>query len=186
MVRYPVATLLVLLLAGCGWDGEADVHGMHLVAETARFDGADLRLQIREAGTVAAGYWGGSPERLSGWRLIVKDGDVWCAGHGGHDGCTDPSNRTITVNTRDVPDFVHSTFLHEAGHVFLGDANHVDARWWDCQALHDLWVGWAGSYGHGVGYLGEWAGDGCRGACMGTCRYEPTAEGPVLLGCSWP
>ena len=186
MVRTGAAMLIVVLLAGCGWEGEADIHGMHLVSETDRFDAATLRLQVREAGTVAAGYWGGTPDRLSGWRLIVKEGDVWCAGHGGHDGCTDPSSRTITVNTRNAPDFVHSTFLHEAGHVFLDDPDHADGRWWDCRALQGLWVGWAGSYGHALGYLGEWAGDGCLGACMGSCRYEATPAGPVLLGCSWP
>ena len=109
-----------------------------------------------------------------------------CGGHGGHDGCTDESNRTITVTTREVPDFVHTTFLHEAGHVFLGDREHADPRWWDCPALRALWTGWANSYGNEVGYLGEWAGDGCRGACMGSCRYEATPDGPRLVECTWP
>ena len=64
------------------------------------------------ASGVAARCWGGQTARFSGWRLIVKEGDVQCGGHGGH--------------------------------------------------------------------------DGCRGACMGSCRYEATPDGPRLVECTWP
>jgi hypothetical protein len=87
MIRKAAAALIVTSLPGCGGSGEADIHGMHLVVQSERFDARTLRSQVRETAEVAASYWGG---------------------------------------------------------------------------------------------------DGCQGACMGSCRYAATPDGPRLAECTWP
>jgi len=90
------------------------------------------------------------------------------------------------VTTRGTPDFVHSTFLHEAGHVFLDDPDHAHPGWKDCEAWRTLWLGWANAYGHELAYLGEWARNGQPlGTCSPICDYRMTPGGPELIGFSY-
>jgi len=186
MTNRAILAVMAATLAGCGWAGDSDLFGMRLDLRTDAFDRTTLRAQVRDAAAEAAKLWGGDPRELSGWRLVVKDGDVWCDGGPGHDGCTDPWNATITVTTRGTPDFVHSTFVHEAGHVFLEDPDHGHPEWKDCEAWHTLWLDWANSYGYELAYLGEWAGNGqSLGTCSPTCEYRMTSGGPELIGCSY-
>jgi hypothetical protein len=141
---------------------------MELVVESVRTgfqDGADLRRQIRDATLVGALAWGHAPGELSGWRLVVRDGEVGCGSAGDHhNGCTDDSRRTITISTDGATHFAHTSFMHEVLHVFLaGDGDHSDTQWWDCPQWLDPWR-WANTQSdYAEYYRGDWVGDGGQG-----------------------
>jgi hypothetical protein len=164
-----ITPIALLLLAACGttWEGEADIHGMHLVVDStaAAFqDSPELRMEIRDVVQAGALAWGHSPSDLAGWRLRIKDGLVWCGGDHGAGGCTDEDNRTITVTTTNSHDFAHSVFMHEMLHVFLkGDGDHSGKEWWECSTWVTLWFWANASDEFAVSYSGAWVGSGWQG-----------------------
>lgn len=165
--------MAALSATGCYWQGEEDVWGVHLVVESEKWpETATLRSEVREAIAIAAWRWGQEPSVMAGWRLILKDGEVWCGGPNVLTaGCTDPLNRTVTVTTRGSESIFHSALAHEVGHVadvetgFLGlgsgDPDHVSREWSDCGRWLPLWR-WSNlRTGTCTSYIGYWLAESC-------------------------
>lgn len=139
----------------CGWDGEDDIYGMHLVDRTSADNpiskDPNFRRRLRESIESGADFWGISPNAVSGWRLVLKDsGEPLgnCSGSSSGDlvGCNDWKNMTITVVVGQFRskhkgimsgDFCieGGVLVHEMGHLpeaySDGDHDHSRPRWYD-------------------------------------------------------
>jgi len=188
---------VLLSLSACGYAGEADIYHMHLVIESSApefQDTPEFRKALHdtlEAGSLA---WGKDPDKwLGGWRIIFRDGDIYCSGLPGNiSGCTDQWTYTITISTTNYNenhtlrnDVWHSELAHELGHLFFwescfmglcdGDAHHHDSSWYDCAKWVKLWKWSNEQSGTCNDYFGQWWGSGAPPA--GFCGwFEPPCD----------
>jgi hypothetical protein len=94
----------------------------------------------------ALGYWNGDWSSLAGSTIVFEGTThVACPGLGPSTGCYDGNIRLTTLDAGQTVSCVEATVLvHEVGHAVIGDADHLDPRWMDFEALASLLVGRTG------------------------------------------
>jgi hypothetical protein len=107
---------------------------------------ADFPARVESTIDAALGYWGGDWSRMSGKTIVFQgQAHVDCPGLGPSTGCYDGNIRLTTLDAGQTITCVEATVLvHEVGHAVIGDANHLDPRWMDFEALARKLVGRVG------------------------------------------
>jgi hypothetical protein len=95
----------------------------------------DLEEHVSVVAANAALTWGGSPDSLGGYRLVLEQKPFDCGRSGEAAervvGCTWPDEKLIQVLALGAACPEATTIAHEVGHAVLGDAQHRDPRWRD-------------------------------------------------------
>lgn len=142
--------IVLVLLVSCGYRGEDDLYGAHLVVDAGEagtpygdvVNDLELRSRVKRVIERSADYWGVGPTFVDGFRIVIKPDYVWCHGGGGHDGCADWLNYTVSVSLKHGPCIEFSPLLHELGHVAFfpwGDPWHWDDLWWNDERMSETW-----------------------------------------------
>jgi len=129
----PVATVLLMVLAGCGvspaWDGDPSTCSYVEYGACFVLDGGELsRDDSRHAIAIGVAVFGGSPDDIRGYLVRVEPIDFRGAcGHPGSIGCQDDYRMSIEIGGA-CPAAV---LAHEFGHIVIGDAGHENPLWRD-------------------------------------------------------
>jgi hypothetical protein len=157
LTRLACLTLPLAALAACGGAPATASAPDFVVRDTAvvvQTDAAftrseDFPARVESTIQAALGYWGGDWSSLSGATIVFEGrAHVECPGLGPSTGCYDGNIRLSTMDAGETLSCVEATVLvHEVGHAVIGDADHLDPRWMDFEALASRLVGLPG-YGH--------------------------------------